>query len=777
MSDPHILEEAPMSNRNHETASTPNPVTARDTFAVEGMTCASCVGRVERALSKVPGVLSASVNLASKSATVDYRAGEADPVAFRSAVEAAGYSVPVPIPDEDPLERQERMQREEERGLLVRLRLGAALAIPLLLFSHWEMFAGHGRMAMSPFAGNMLQLLLATPVQFWVGARFYRGAWAALRHATTDMNTLVALGTTVAWGYSVAVTFLPPEAVPDGAASHVYFDTSATIVVLILLGRWFESRAKGRTSDAVRKLVGLAPKTARVLRGGIEQDVPLDGVRVGESLVVRPGEKVPVDGVVTEGGGAVDESMLTGEPIPVEKGVGDKVTGGTMSLDGRLVMAASAVGRDTVLARIAAMVQAAQGSKPPIGRLADRIASWFVPAVLGIAAVTFAGWYFLGPEPRGTWAMLNTIAVLIIACPCALGLATPTSIMVGTGKGAELGILVRDGAGLEIAHRVDTVVLDKTGTVTEGKPALAGVRYAPSESAAGGKAESRLLRYAASAESGSAHPLATAIVAGALARGIDIETPSEFESVTGRGIRALVRGREVLAGTAEWLEMRGVDSSGMLADATEMAEEGATPVFVAIDGRTAGLLAIADAVKPGAPAAIRALREMGLEVVMLTGDNRRTARSVARRAGIDTVRAQLMPDGKAEEIRTLQAAGKVVAMVGDGINDAPALAQADVGMAIGTGTDIAIEAGDIVLMGGDLAGVATAIRLSRATIRNIRQNLFWAFAYNVMLIPVAAGALFPFFGIRLNPIMAAVAMGLSSVTVVTNALRLRRFSP
>ncbi|HEY3490078.1 MAG TPA: heavy metal translocating P-type ATPase [Candidatus Deferrimicrobiaceae bacterium] len=749
----------------------------RDTFAVEGMSCASCVARVERALVKVPGVVSASVNLATKSASVDYAPGTADPAAFRAAVEEAGYTVPLPVPDEDPVVRLERMQAEEEGALLLRLKAGAALAVPLLLFSHLEMFAGHAAMRLSPFAANLLQLALATPVQFWVGARFYRGAWAAARHATTDMNTLVALGTSVAWLYSAVVTFFPAAVVPAGTEGHVYFDTSATIVVLILLGRWFEARAKGRTSEAVRKLVGLVPKSARVVRDGVEHDVPLESVRAGETLVVRPGEKVPVDGDVTDGSGAVDESMLTGEPLPVDKRVGGAVTGGTINLNGRLVIRATRVGRDTVLARIVAMVQAAQGSKPPIGRLADRIASWFVPVVLAIAGATFLAWYLLGPEPRLMWALLDMIAVLIIACPCALGLATPTSIMVATGKGAELGILVRDGAALETAHRVDTVLLDKTGTVTSGKPALTTISCPPAGTFRGEAGEAQLLRLAASAESGSEHPLAAAIVRGAAARGIAIATPGDFESVAGRGIRATVEGQVVLAGTADWLEQGGVDPSGLLADAAELAETGATAVLVAVDSRAAGVMAIADPIKPGAPAAIATLKKMGLDVVLLTGDNRRTALSIAKQAGIGTVRAGLLPDGKAEAVRAFQADGHVVAMVGDGINDAPALAQADVGMAIGTGTDIAIESGDIVLMGGDLAGVAAAMKLSRATIRNIAQNLFWAFAYNVLLIPVAAGALFPFFGIRLNPIMAAAAMGLSSVTVVTNALRLRRFKP
>ena len=748
---------------------------ARWTTPVAGMSCASCVGRVERALRQVPGVRAASVNLAAQSASVEYLPGVASAADLRAAIEGAGYTVPNVSPGEDPVARQERVQREEERALRSRLRVGIVLGVPLLLFSHLEMFAGHGRLPFSPFNAALLQFLLATPIQFYVGARFYRGAWVVARHGSTDMNTLVALGTSVAYLYSGVAAFFPSLVTAEGLVVHLYFETSAAIIVLVLLGRYFESRARGKTSEAVKKLIGLAPKTARVVRDGAEVDVPLEFVVVGERVVVRPGEKVPVDGTVAEGRSAVDESMLTGEPIPVEKVPGSAVTGGTMNLDGRLLFTTTRVGKDTVLSRIVAIVREAQGSKPPIGRLADVIASYFVPAVMAAALLTFLAWFFLGPEPRGTYAMVNMISVLIIACPCAMGLATPTSIMVATGRGAELGILVRDGAALEIAQKVDTIVLDKTGTVTKGKPELGEVRLAPGGAFRGDEGAREFLRLVASAESGSGHPLADAAVRGAIGRGIDVAAPETFLSVPGQGIRASVSGRAVLVGNLAWLEAEGIDPATLGHDVQEIADAGGSPICMAVDGKAAGVIEVADEVKAGAPEAIRRLRAMGLDVVMLTGDNRRTAEAVAEKVGISRVIAEVLPDRKAHEIRALQAEGKVVAMAGDGINDAPALAQADVGIAMGTGADIAVESGDLVLMGGELRGVADAISLSRATLRNIRQNLFWAFAYNVVLIPVAAGVLYPSFRLLLNPVYAAAAMGLSSVTVVTNALRLRRF--
>jgi Cu+-exporting ATPase len=745
---------------------------ARWTLPVAGMTCASCVGRVERVLRKVPGVVVASVNLATQAASVEVMPGTSSVTDLRAAIEGAGYSVPEVSPGEDPLARQEREQREGERSVLLRLRVGVALGVPLFILSHWEM---HDYLPISPFASALLQLLLATPIQFYVGARFYRGAWAVARHGSTDMNTLVVLGTSVAYLYSWIATFFPSLVTAEGLVVHLYFETSATIIVLVLLGRYFESRARGKTSEAVKKLIGLVPKTARVVREGAEVDVPLESVVVGDRVVVRPGEKVPVDGTVVEGRSAVDEAMLTGEPIPVEKVTGGAVTGGTMNLDGRLLFEATRVGKDTVLSRIVAMVREAQGSKPPIGRLADVIASYFVPAVMAVAAITFLAWFFLGPEPRGTYAMVNMISVLIISCPCAMGLATPTSIMVATGEGAELGILVRDGAALETAEKVDTVVLDKTGTVTKGKPELGDVRLAPGGSFRGEEGTREFLRLAASAESGSGHPLADAVMRGAKGRGIDVSTPDAFVSVPGQGIRATVSGRPLHLGNLAWLEAEGIDPGNLVPDVHEIADAGGSPICVAVDGKAEGVLSVADEVKAGAPEAVRRLLEMGLDVVMLTGDNRRTARVIAEKVGISRVIAEVLPDRKAQEIRSLQSKGKIVAMVGDGINDAPALAQADVGIAMGTGADIAMEAGDLVLMGGELRGVVDAISLSRATLRNIRQNLFWAFAYNVVLIPVAAGVLYPSFHLLLDPVYAAAAMGLSSVTVVTNALRLRTF--
>jgi len=744
------------------------------TFSVTGMTCASCVGRVERALEKVPGVLEASVNLANERATVEYLAGEVEPRDLEMAIEGAGYGV-VREEDYSVEDSHERDYRKLKSDFL----LAAALTALILLGSLPHMLG-----LMLPFPTGWLNLgllLLATPVQFWAGWRFYRGAWGALKHRQANMNTLVAMGTSAAYLYSVVAT-LAPQLFAAGRAD-VYFDTSALIITLILLGRLLEARAKGRTNEAIKKLAGLQAKTARVLRGGEELDVPLEDVRVGDLIVVRPGEKVPVDGRVVSGRSAVDESMITGESIPVTKCEGDEVIGATMNTSGSFRFAATKVGEDTALHQIMRMVEVAQGSKAPIQRLADRISAVFVPAVIGVAGATLLVWLVFGPEPALTFALLNTVAVLIIACPCAMGLATPTSIMVGTGKGAESGILIRGGDALEGAHKLDTVVLDKTGTLTRGEPQLTDVVVE------NGIREDELLRLVASAERTSEHPLGEAIVRGAKDRGLPLAEAGAFEAVSGSGIRARVEGREVLVGSRRFLSEASVSENGLLPEAEELAREGKTPIFVAVDGEPVGLVAVADVVRKESREAVKRLHALGLEVAMLTGDNRRTAEAIARKLGVDRVVAEVRPEDKSNEVKRLQAEGKRVGMVGDGINDAPALAQADVGIAIGTGTDVAMEAADLTLITGDVRGVARAIELSKATVRNIKQNLFWAFAYNVALIPVAAGILYPLFSdgsvpdvLRpvlgeygfLNPVLAAAAMALSSVTVISNALRLRR---
>jgi P-type Cu+ transporter len=743
------------------------------TFGVTGMTCASCVSRVERALKKVPGVLEGRVNLANENATVEYLAGEVELRDLEKAVGGAGYGV---IREESSTEDS---HEREYRKLKADFRLAAALTALILLGSLPHML---GFMLPVPMGWlNFGLLLLATPVQFWAGRRFYRGAWGALRHGQANMNTLVVMGTSTAYLYS-AVATLAPGLFATGRAD-VYFDTSALIITLILLGRLLEAGAKGRTNEAIKKLAGLQARTARVVRSGEEIDVPVEDVEIGDSVVVRPGEKIPVDGRVVSGESAVDESMITGESIPVTKREGDEVIGATMNTSGSFGFEATKVGEETALHQIMRMVEEAQGSKAPIQRLADRISAVFVPAVIGVAAMTFVVWLLLGPDPALTFALLNTVAVLIIACPCAMGLATPTSIMVGTGKGAESGILIKGGEALEGAHKLDTVVLDKTGTLTKGTPELTDVLVED------GITENELLRLAASAERTSEHPLGEAIVRGARDRGLPLAEAEEFEAVSGGGIRARVEGRGVLVGSRRFLSESGVSEDGLLPKGKELARDGKTPIFVAVDGEPVGLVAVADVVRDESREAIERLHALGLEVAMITGDNHRTAEAITRELGVDRVMAEVRPEDKASEVKRLQAEGKKVGMVGDGINDAPALAQADVGIAIGTGTDVAMEAADLTLISGDVRGVARAIGLSKATVRNIKQNLFWAFAYNVALIPVAAGVLYPLFSdgsvpdiLRpvlgeygfLNPVLAAVAMALSSVTVVSNALRLRQ---
>ena len=760
---------------------------------IEGMTCASCVNRIERYLRKVDGVVEANVNLATERASVVARPDVTSDQLI-AAVEAAGYEAkllvagatvasvdhdhtdaePHAVPREVVQAPETSYQQRHLADTRRRLIVAAILTIPLL--------AGLASMTIAPFlpaalTNPWLQLALATPVQFYAGWPFYKGAWKVARHRATDMNTLIAVGTSAAYFYSVAAIFFPTFFEAAGVASGeqlpLYFDTSSAIITLILLGRFLEARARSHTSDAIKKLIGLQPRTARVVRDGGELDIPIEDVVRGDIVVVRPGEKIPVDGIVRDGRSAVDESMVTGESIPVTKTTGEEVIGGTLNTSGSFRFEATRVGRDTVLAQIVRLVQEAQGSKAPIQRLADVVTSYFVPAVLGIAALTFVVWYAFGPEPAFNLALLNMVAVLIIACPCALGLATPTSIMVGTGKGAENGVLFRNAEALERLHNVRAVVIDKTGTLTEGRPRVTDVIRA-----AGAPSEGELVRLTAAAERGSEHPLGEAIVRFARdEQRLDLPDASRFEAISGQGIAATVDGHDVLVGRPAFLERRGVDPGLLIAQADELAASGKTPVFVAVDGRPAAVIAIADTLKVGSVEAVAELHRLGLQVAMLTGDNELTARAIARQAGVERVLADVRPDEKAAQVRKLQAEGKLVAMVGDGINDAPALAQADVGIAIGTGTDVAIESGSVTLMSGDLRALVTAISLSRATMRNIRQNLFWAFAYNVALIPLAAGFFYPFTGVLLDPIFAAAAMALSSVTVVSNALRLRRFRP
>ncbi len=739
----------------------------RTTLPVRGMHCAACVGKVERALRSVPGVQEASVNLATERATVGYDPAAADFSALKAAVAAAGYELVEPAPASPTAVDRERAERErEQRAMRRRFIVGAVLTVPVVIGSMVEVFPWAPAWLRDPW----VLMVLATPVQFWVGAPFHLGFLRDLHYRTASMSTLVSLGTNAAYFFSVAVTLWPHVFMMLGAMP--YYETAAVVITLVVLGRWLEARARGRTSEAIRRLVSLAPRTARVLRDGREVDVPTDAVLVGDLVRIRPGERIPVDGTVLEGASAVDESMLTGESLPVDKAPQSRVVAGTVNRAGSFVFQATAVGSETTLARIIRLVEEAQGSRAPIQRLADRVAAVFVPIVLVIAALTFLAWLLLGPEPRLLLALTTAVAVLVIACPCAMGLATPTAIMVATGKGAEHGVLIKSAAALELLHKVNVVVFDKTGTLTVGRPEITEVLVA-----SGDMTEDEVLGLAAAAEQASEHPLGAAIVRRAKERGVALPPVTGFTSVPGQGVDVLTTDGRILLGNRLLMQSRGIALGPWEERARALQNEGKTVIYLAFGGRLAALFAAADVLKPDAAATVAQLKSMGVSVVMITGDNRQTADAIARQAGLERVLAEVLPEDKAREVRRLREQGHLVAMVGDGVNDAPALAQADVGVAMGSGTDVAIEAADVTLMRGHLGDVVAAIELSRRTIHIVKQNLVWAFGYNVVLIPVAAGILYPFGGGLLSPILAGAAMAFSSVSVVVNSLRLRRWAP
>ncbi len=754
------------------------------TLDIGGMTCASCVRRVEKVLAKLDGVELAEVNLATEAASVVYDPTRVGPDQMAAAVATAGYTghlrpdpraaasgatgtggaAGAPAASDDRREEQDRARDAELAGLKRKWQVTLTVGLSLMALMYLPVSIDTMDWLMPVI------LVITTIVQFWAGKDFYAQAWAAARHGATNMNTLVALGTLVAYGYSTFATLWPAQAQAWGLPLHVYFETSLVIIALVTMGRWMEGKAKKQTSAAIKALIGLAPKTARVLRDGTEVDIPVEDVVVGDLVRIRPGEKIPVDAVVEDGSSSVDESMLTGESMPVEKTAGDVVIGATLNRTGSLVIRTRAVGQDTTLAQIVRLVEDAQGSKAPMQRLADQVSSWFIPVVLALAALTFAGWAVFGPaDGRWTLAIGTTIAVIIIACPCALGLATPTAIMVGTGKAAELGILIGSGEALEQARRLTAVVIDKTGTLTRGKPTLTGTTVL------GDWTDDGLLSLVAAAELGSEHPLGEAVVTAARDRGLSMPSVSAFEAVPGHGIDATVDGRRLLAGNARLMTSHGIDTTALDAAAARGAADGGTPLFVAVDGCAAGLFLVADPLKPESAEAVAQLKALGLEVWMLTGDNAATAAAVAREVGIEHVVAEVLPSEKADHVAALQDQGHVVAMAGDGINDSVALAAADLGVALGTGADVAVAASDITLVGGDLRGIVSAIALSRRTVTTIKQGLGWAFIYNLALIPVAAGALYWWHGVLLDPVLASAAMAMSSVSVVTNALRLRSY--
>lgn len=743
------------------------------TLKLRGMSCASCATSIEEAIRSVPGVNEVSVNFGVEQATIKYDSHRTNLKIIQDAVNTAGYSAyslqdQEMVTGEDDAEKDARLA--ETRDLTRKVVIGGVIST-ILVGGSLSMMTGLDLPLIPAWLSNQwFQLALTAPVQFWCGYSFYVNTWKAFKRHGATMDTLIALGTSAAYFYSVFATLVPNFFINQGLMPEVYYETAAIVITLILLGRLFENRARGQTSEAIRKLIGLQARDARVIRNGQEMDIPIQEVRIGDVVLVRPGEKVPVDGEVIEGASTVDEAMATGESLPVKKQPGDEVIGATINKTGSFKFRTTRVGKDTFLSQIVQLVQQAQGSKAPIQRLADQVTGWFVPVVIAVAIATFVIWFdFMG---NLTLALVTTVGVLIIACPCALGLATPTSIMVGTGKGAENGILIKGAESLELAHKIQTVALDKTGTLTEGKPTVTNF---VTVNGSANRNELMLLQWVGSVERNSEHPLAEAVVRYAQSQQVDLVAGQDFEAIAGSGVQGTVDGHLVQIGTQRWLAELSIDTAALQPQKSNWEAAGRSAVFIAVDGQMQGLIGIADALKASSPEAVRALQRLGLEVVMLTGDNRQTAQAIAREVGINRVLAEVRPDQKASTVQSLQAEGKVVAMVGDGINDAPALAQADVGIAIGTGTDVAIAASDITLISGDLQGIVTAIQLSRATMRNIRQNLFFAFIYNVAGIPIAAGILFPIFGWLLNPIIAGGAMAFSSVSVVTNALRLRNF--
>ncbi len=741
------------------------------TLDIDGMSCASCVARVEKSLRKLPGVVDASVNLATEKASVTYVPKVLTSAQLAAAVTAAGYEAK---PEQEAVARSEDHKSEEIAALRRNLVFAAAFTVPLVVVSMGKMLPGLGDAMLSILgesAWMWIEFVLVTPVLFHAGWRFFRTGWAELRHLSPCMNSLVMLGSSAAYVYSL-LALVVPQIFPAGTAT-TYFEAAGVIVTLILLGRFLEAIAKGRTSQAIKRLMRLRVKTARVLRDGTELEIAIEDVVPGDIVSVRPGERVPVDGVVSDGQSYVDESMLTGEPVPVEKTVGAEVVGSTINKNGAFSFRATRVGADTVLSQIIRLIEEAQTSKPPIQQMADKVAAVFVPAVISVALVTFLVWLAFGPSPALSFAFVTAVSVLLIACPCAMGLATPTAIMVGTGKGAEMGVLFRKGTALEALGAIDTVVLDKTGTLTKGQPELTDLQLADTNSS-----EGEILRLVAAVEAKSEHPVGEAITRAARAdSNAALPDATDFAAEPGYGVHAVVDGHLVQVGADRYMAKLGIGLATVSAAAEAFARQGRTPLYAAIDGKLAAALCVSDPIKPGSIEAVAALHALGLKAAMVTGDNRVTAEAIAQKVGIDEVLAEVLPDQKAAEVKRLQADGRRVGFVGDGINDAPALAQADVGLAIGTGTDIAIEAGDVILMSGDLRGIVNAVMLSRRTMKTIIGNFVWAYAYNIALIPVAAGALYPFFGTLLNPMLAAGAMSISSLFVLTNSLRLRGFRP